>query len=148
MYVLRNLLEVHMYLNEYNKVKSSTVMAGMTWAWPIWLRFIQLWRINRIFSDISSKPGKTTSNVLRRYQYGGQLLWKSDTCNMKYLIEISKCFICLHWIGHLTFPNNELNTMSAILFIFRTSCPRNTFEVYFGVLLMKNLHRGQSNQWD
>jgi len=28
MCVLRNLLEVHMYLNEYNKVKSSTVTAG------------------------------------------------------------------------------------------------------------------------
>jgi len=28
MCVLRNLLEVHMNLNEYNKVKSSTVTAG------------------------------------------------------------------------------------------------------------------------
>jgi len=28
MCVLRNLLEVHMYLNEYNKVKSSTITAG------------------------------------------------------------------------------------------------------------------------
>jgi len=28
MFVLHMLLEVHMYLNEYNKVKSSTVMAG------------------------------------------------------------------------------------------------------------------------
>jgi len=28
MRVLRNLLEVHKYLNEYNKVKSSTVTAG------------------------------------------------------------------------------------------------------------------------
>jgi len=28
MCVLRSLLEVHMYLNEYNKVKSSTVTAG------------------------------------------------------------------------------------------------------------------------
>jgi len=28
MRVLRNLLEVHMYLNEYNKVKNSTVTAG------------------------------------------------------------------------------------------------------------------------
>jgi len=28
MCVLPNLLEVHMYLNEYNKVKSSTVTAG------------------------------------------------------------------------------------------------------------------------
>jgi len=27
MCVLRNLLEVHMYINEYNKVKSSTVTA-------------------------------------------------------------------------------------------------------------------------
>jgi len=26
--VLRNLLEVHIYFNEYNKVKSSTVTAG------------------------------------------------------------------------------------------------------------------------
>jgi len=26
--VLGNLLEVHMYINEYNKVKSSTVTAG------------------------------------------------------------------------------------------------------------------------
>jgi len=31
-YVLRNLFEVHMYLNAYNMVKSSTVTAGMTWA--------------------------------------------------------------------------------------------------------------------
>jgi len=28
MCVLRNLLEVHMYFNDYNKVKSSTVTAG------------------------------------------------------------------------------------------------------------------------
>jgi len=28
MCVLRNLLEVHRYVNEYNKVKSSTVTAG------------------------------------------------------------------------------------------------------------------------
>jgi len=28
MCVLHNLLEVHMYFNEYNKVKSSTVTAG------------------------------------------------------------------------------------------------------------------------
>jgi len=28
MCVLRNLLKVHMYLNAYNKVKSSTVTAG------------------------------------------------------------------------------------------------------------------------
>jgi len=28
MCVLRNLLEVHMYFNEYNQVKSSTVTAG------------------------------------------------------------------------------------------------------------------------
>jgi len=28
MCVLRNLLEVHMYLNEYNKLKSSTITAG------------------------------------------------------------------------------------------------------------------------
>jgi len=40
---LRNLLEVHMYFNEYNKVKSSIVTVGMMWAWPIWLRVIELW---------------------------------------------------------------------------------------------------------
>jgi len=28
MCVLRNLLEIYMYLNEYNKVKNSTVTAG------------------------------------------------------------------------------------------------------------------------
>jgi len=28
MCVLRNLVEVHTYLNEYNKVKSSTITAG------------------------------------------------------------------------------------------------------------------------
>jgi len=32
-----------MYLNEYNKVKRSTVTAGMMWMWPILLRFIQFW---------------------------------------------------------------------------------------------------------
>jgi len=32
MCVLRNLLEVYMYLNEYNKVESSTATAGMMWA--------------------------------------------------------------------------------------------------------------------
>jgi len=41
MFVLRNLLEVHMYFNEYNQVKSGTATAGMTWSWPIWFR---LWR--------------------------------------------------------------------------------------------------------
>jgi len=44
MCVFRNLLEVHMYLHEYTKVKSSTVTTGMMWAWPIWLKSIQLWR--------------------------------------------------------------------------------------------------------
>jgi len=31
---LRNLLEVHMYLNDC--VRNSTITAGMMWAWPIW----------------------------------------------------------------------------------------------------------------
>jgi len=44
MCVLLNFLDVYMYFNEYNKVKSSTVTAGMMWEWPMWIRFIVLWR--------------------------------------------------------------------------------------------------------
>jgi len=39
MCVLHNLFEVHMYLNEYNKLKSGTVTTGMINQWDLSMQF-------------------------------------------------------------------------------------------------------------
>jgi len=50
-------------------------------------------RFNRIFSGLSGKLGETTSNVLPGTKISvwrtTWILWKSNTCNRIYLIEIS-----------------------------------------------------------